>query len=157
MAATTRLDMRSSLCLDGRSGEMLSVRSATDFPKVFQLALFVCVPRLCTQCNYVGTVVTEASVSVTFKLTGRAVAQLRHHPRQHPSQYAVPHHHPNRCKPQLSNRRLLLAAALTLLWRRSSLGRRAHRVELRLLLVAQRGVEVAEVRANRLDGIRHRV
>src|SRR6516164_4728405 len=155
MAATTRLDMRSSLCLDGRSGEMLSVRSATDFPKVFRLALFVCVPRLGTQCNYAGTVVTEASV--TFKLTSRAVAQLGHHPRQHPSQYAVPHHHPNRCKLQCSNRRLLLAAALTLLWRRSSLGRRAHRVELRLLLVAQRGVEVAEVRANRLDGIRHRV
>ena len=113
---------------------MLSVRSATDFPKVFQLALFVCVPRLCTQCNYAGTVVTEASV--TFKLTSRAVAQLRHDLRQHPSQYAVPHLHPNRCKPQRSNRRLLLAAALTLLWRRSSLGRRAHRVELRLLLVA---------------------
>src|SRR6516164_4047644 len=107
MAATTRLDMRSSLCLDGRSGDLLSVRSATDFPKVFQLALFVCVPRLCTQCNYAGTVVTEASV--TFKLTSRAVAQLRHHlasTRSHiTTQIAA--------SSSAVNRRLLLAAALT--------------------------------------------
>ena len=62
--------------------------------------------------------------------------------------------HPNRCNLRLVNRsyskgvRLLLAAALTLLWRRSSLRWRAHRVELRLLLVAQGGVEVLKVRAN---------
>ena len=54
---------------------MLSVRSATDFPKVFQLALFVCVPRLCTQCNYAGTVVTEAGVSVTLsRRAGRSLS-----------------------------------------------------------------------------------
>jgi hypothetical protein len=44
--------------------------------------------------------------------------------------------------------RLLLAATLPLLWRRSSLGRWAYRVELCLLLVAQGGVEVLKIRAN---------
>src|SRR6516225_1285512 len=48
---------------------------------------------------------------------------------------------------------LLLAAAVTL--RRSSLRRWANRIEPRLLLVAQRGVEVLKVRTNRLDGVRH--
>ena len=42
--------------------------------------------------------------------------------------------------------RLLLAAALR--WGRSSLRRWAYRVELSLLLVVQRGVEVLKVRAN---------
>src|SRR5262249_16212838 len=69
--------------------------------------------------------------------------------------------HPNRCNLRLVYRsysngvRLLLAATLTLRWGRCGLRRWAYRVELSLLLVAQRGVEVLKVRANRLDGVRH--
>ena len=71
----------------------------------------------------------------------------RFHRRQHLGRPVS--HHPNRGNRRRSNGGFGYCwAALTLLWRRSSLRRWAHRIEPRLLLVAQRGVEVLQVRPN---------